>query len=165
LTSDWIADAQRLRKADEASMPEALAQLHARFEQVHPFLDGNGRAGRLVLNLLLVRLGFPPAIIHKGERSRYLAALRRADQGDGGPLGEFLARAVLNNLQQVRGPGRGGPARLVPLPALATGLPSPDALRVARYRGRLKAAKAPDGIWRSSKVWGDEYVATRYKRG
>ncbi|HEX6020374.1 MAG TPA: hypothetical protein VFZ00_00165 [Solirubrobacter sp.] len=65
---------------------------------MHPFLDGTGRAGRLVLNLLLVRLGIPPAIVYKGDRSRYPEALRRVDQGDPGPLGEFLARAVLDNL-------------------------------------------------------------------
>ena len=161
---DWIADAQSLREVDEATLPEPVAQLHARFEQIHPFLDGNGRAGRLVLNLLLVRLGFPPAIIYKGERSRYLAALRRADKGDPGPLGEFIARAVLNNLHKFVVPAVAGPARLVPLPALATDLLSADALRVAAFRGRLKASKAADGTWRSSKVWVDEYVATRYKR-
>jgi hypothetical protein len=165
LVSDWIADANGLRKADEAMIAETLAVLHARFEQVHPFLDGNGRAGRLLLNLLLVRLGYPPAIIYKGDRSRYLAALRRADDGDPGPLGEFLARAVLDNLYKFVVPAIAGPARLVPLPALATDLLSANALRVAAVRGRLKAAKAADGTWRSSTVWVDEYVASRYKRG
>jgi Fic family protein len=38
--------------------------LHCRFEQIHPFLDGDGRTGRVILNLLLVRLGYPPAIIY-----------------------------------------------------------------------------------------------------
>ncbi len=164
LTRDWITDTQALRTADEATIAEALAVLHARFEQIHPFLDGNGRAGRLVLNLVLVRLGVPPAIIYKGDRSRYLAALRRADQGDPGPLGEFLARAVLDNLYKFVVPAIAGPARLVPLPALATEALSANALRVAAVRGRLKAAKASDGTWRSSRVWVDEYRGTRYKR-
>jgi hypothetical protein len=92
LVSGWLSDAPLLAGSDESTLPEAVASLHARFEQIHPFLDGNGRAGRLTLNLLLVRLGYPPAIIYKGDRSRYLAALRRADQGDPGPLGELLAR-------------------------------------------------------------------------
>jgi hypothetical protein len=57
-----------------------------------------------------------------------------------------------------------GAARLVPLPALATDLLSANALRVAATRGRLKASKAADGTWRSSRAWVDEYVAGRYKR-
>jgi hypothetical protein len=161
---DWVTDAQALRDADESTIAEALAVLHARFEQIHPFLDGNGRTGRLVLNLLLVRLGYPPAIIYKGDRSRYLNALRRADQGDPGPLGEFLARAILDNLYKFVVLAIAGPARLVPLPALATGEFSSNALRVAAVRGRLKAAKAADGTWRSSTAWVEEYVASRYKR-
>lgn len=165
LIRDWIADAQNLRAAEGFELPEALARLHVRFEQVHPFLDGNGRAGRLVLNLLLVRLGYPPAIIYKGERSRYLNALRRADQGDLGPLGEFLARAILDNLHKFVVPAIAGPARLVPLPALVTETLSANALRVAATRGRLKAAKAADGTWRSSTAWVEEYEASRYKRG
>lgn len=164
LIRDWVTDAQALRKADESAIAETLASLHARFEQIHPFLDGNGRTGRLVLNLLLVRLGYPPAIIYKGDRSRYLAALRHADQGDIGPLGEFLARAILDNLYKFVVPAIAGPARLVPLPALASDKLSADALRVAAFRGRLKAAKAADGTWRSSRAWVDEYVAGRYKR-
>jgi hypothetical protein len=164
LVRDWITDVHGLRDADELLLAEALAGLHARFEQVHPFLDGNGRTGRLLLNLMLVRLGYPPAIIYKNNRARYLAALRRADQGDPGPLGEFLARAVLDNLYKFVVPAVAGPARLVALPALATAELSSNALRVAATRGRLKAAKAADGSWRSSKAWVDEYAASRYRR-
>ena len=164
LVKDWISDAGDLRQVDELMITEALAELHARFERIHPFLDGNGRAGRLVLDLLLVRLGYPPAIIYKGSPSRYLAALRRADDGDTGPLGEFPARAVLDNLYKFVVPAVAGPARLVPLPALARDDLSANALRVAATRGRLKATKAADGTWRSSRAWVDEYRATRYKR-
>ena len=52
-----------LAGGDPLLFPERLARVHAEFEQIHPFLDGNGRTGRLVLNLVLVRLGYPPAII------------------------------------------------------------------------------------------------------
>jgi fido (protein-threonine AMPylation protein) len=164
LVNDWISDTQMLAHAEESAPAETVASLHARFEQIHPFLDGNGRAGRLVLNLVLVRLGYPPAIIYKGDRSRYLAALRRADQGDPGPLGEFLARAILDNLYKFIVPAIAGPARLVPLPALASREISANALRVAAIRGRLEAAKAADGTWRSSQAWVQEYAAARYKR-
>jgi hypothetical protein len=164
LVTDWIGEAQELAPLREAIEPEALAKVHARFEQIHPFLDGNGRTGRLALNLLLVRLGYPPAIIYKGERRRYLAALQNADRGDHGPLGELLARAILDNLHKFVVPAIAGPSRLVPLPALASERISANALRVAATRGRLQASKAADGTWRSTRAWVEEYLAARYER-
>ena len=164
LTADWVAETAALRDADGLSFPETLARLHARFEQIHPFLDGNGRAGRLALNLILVRLGYPPAIVYKRERTQYLKALRRADQGEYGSLGELLARAVLDNLYKFIVPAVAGPARLVPLPALASKAVSHDALRVAAARGRLEASKGADGTWRSSRLWVDEYLRGRGQR-
>ena len=116
------------------------------------------------MNLLLVRIGYPPAIIYKSSRNQYLRALRRADHGDCGPLGEFLARSILDNLYKFIVPAIAGPARLVPLEALATPGLTANALRVAAVRGRLKAAKAADGTWRSSRLFVDEYVASRYRR-
>lgn len=165
-TASWLDDVRRLKAlaSDTLRFPESLAQAHAQFEQIHPFLDGNGRTGRLVLNLILVRLGFPPAVILKRDRARYMSALRRADSSDFGPLGELLARAVLDSLHRFVMPSVAGPAELVPLPALATRELSANALRVAAVRGRLKAAKATDGTWRSSRQWVDDYAAGRYKR-
>jgi Fic family protein len=97
---DWITNAQALRDTDQASLIDHLATLHGRFEQVHPFLDGNGRAGRLVLNLLVIRLGYPPATIYKADRPRYLSALRRYDAGDPTPLSKLLTHAILHNLHR-----------------------------------------------------------------
>ena len=164
MVTDWISEVQALGREGEGIEPEALANVHARFERIHPFLDGNGRTGRLVLNLLLVRLGYPPVIIFKGDRRRYLAALQSADQGDLGPLGELLARAILDNLHKFVVPAIAGPSRLVPLPALATEQISANALRVAATRGRLQASKAADGTWRSTRAWVEEYLAGRYER-
>ena len=160
---DWIADANSI-DPNAVSFPETLAELHCRFEQIHPFLDGNGRTGRLVLNLILVRLGYPPAIIYKRDRARYLSALRKADGQDYGPLGEMLARAVLDNLYRFVIPAVAGPARLVPLAALADKHVTAPALRMAAARGRLKAARGSDGRWLSSRRWVEEYHASRYRR-
>lgn len=163
LLADWLTEVNQLPSSGPTEFPEDLARLHARFEQIHPFLDGNGRTGRLALNLVLVRLGFPPAIIYKRERMQYLAALRRADRGDYGSLGELLARAILDNLYKFVVPAVAGPARLVPLPALADDELSADALRMAAARGRLEATKGADGAWRSSQAWVADYKATRRK--
>jgi fido (protein-threonine AMPylation protein) len=165
LVTDWVAQVSAIGESADAPFPEVLARVHAGFEQIHPFLDGNGRAGRLALNLILIRSGYPPAIIYKRDRDNYLRALRRSDRGDQGPLGELLARAVLDNLYRFIVPAVAGPARLVPLPALAREGFTPDALRVAASRGRLEAVKAADGTWRSSRNWVDEYVASKYRRG
>jgi fido (protein-threonine AMPylation protein) len=163
LMTDWVARASNLAAGDRP-LPEALAEVHAAFERIHPFLDGNGRAGRLVTNLLLIRIGYPPAIIRKAERTRYLRHLRRADTGDPGQLGEFLARAVLDTLLRFIMPAVAGPARLVPLGVLADGQLSARALRQAAERGRLRAQRDGHGQWRSTRKWVDEYHANRYKR-
>jgi fido (protein-threonine AMPylation protein) len=159
----WLTDVNSLA-ARTADFAERLAALHARFERVHPFLDGNGRTGRLLMNLVLVRLGYPPAIIYKRQRVDYLRALRRADAGDAGLLGELLARAVLDNLYRFVVPAVAGPARLVPLAALATSEVNADALRVAANRGRLQATRGGDGQWRSSRNWVNEYLEGRWRR-
>jgi hypothetical protein len=163
LITDWVSRANALRNAEE-DFPEALAVLHAEFERIHPFLDGNGRAGRLVTNLLLIRLGYPPAIIRKSERTRYLRNLRRADGGDPGPLGEFLARAIIDTLMRFIVPAVAGPARLVPLAALATRDVSVRSLRAAAARGRLRAQRDARGQWRSTRRWVGDYCRSRYKR-
>ncbi|HEX2439252.1 MAG TPA: Fic family protein, partial [Methylomirabilota bacterium] len=67
---------------------------HAWFERIHPFVDGNGRVGRLLLNFMLIQRGYPPAVILSTQRRRYLQALRTADAGNPNPLAEVIARAV-----------------------------------------------------------------------
>lgn len=161
--TDWIKDANRLSD-DDTDVPEQIAGLHARFEQIHPFLDGNGRAGRLVMNLLLLRRGFPPAIIRKRDRTRYLVALRKADKGDAGPLAELIARAAMDVLLRFVVPAVAGPARLVPLASLADEDLSIRALRAAAERGRLKAQRDDRGQWRSTKAWVSQYREGRHKR-
>jgi Fic/DOC family len=115
--ADWV---KSLSATSSTENPiESIAAAHAAFERIHPFLDGNGRTGRLLLNLVLVRMGYPPVIIYKRDRSEYLRSLQRADEGDPGPLGELFARAITDNLYRFVAPAVAGPNRLVPLAALA----------------------------------------------
>ena len=162
--ASWVDQVNALDPS-RAAFPEALAALHCRFEQIHPFLDGNGRTGRLLLNLVLVRHGYPPAIIYKRDRARYLRALQRADTGDASALGEMLARAILDSLHRFVIPAVADPDRLVPLAALETPGMKASALRAAADRGRLRATRGSDGHWRSSRRWVDEYLVSRYRRG
>jgi Fic family protein len=170
MVQDWVdavnaaREALQTRGGDGAAWPERLADIHHRFEQVHPFIDGNGRAGRLLLNLILVRLGYPPIIVLKRERARYLAALHKADQGDQGPLGEIIARAMYDNLNRFIVPNLAGPARLVPLVALANSEFTVAALRQAAQRGRLEAVQGTDGVWRSSRKAVQAYKRSKGKR-
>src|SRR6202165_30296 len=161
LVRDWVDSIAGLPR-DSSPIAEAVATRHATFERIHPFIDGNGRVGRLLMNLLLVRLGYPPAIVQKRLRDRYLDALNRADRADPGPLGEIIARAVLDNLSRFVLPAVAGPAKLVPLDALSTKDLSVLALRNAAQRSRLKAIRAADGTWRSSRQWVEEYRSDRY---
>lgn len=56
------------------------AVFHHKFEKIHPFMDGNGRTGRMLLNYILLRNEYPPLIIHTKARKEYLKALRKADE-------------------------------------------------------------------------------------
>lgn len=57
---------------------ERAARLHTDFVKIHPFIDGNGRTARLLLNLELMKAGYPPVIIRNKDRARYYSSLDKA---------------------------------------------------------------------------------------
>jgi Fic family protein len=77
---------------------ERASLAHHRLVAVHPFMDGNGRTARLVMNLLLMRDGYPPAIMLRVNRRQYYRVLAGADAGDEAPLVNFVGRAVERSL-------------------------------------------------------------------
>ena len=75
LLIDWY------KKNEKELHPLVLASLfHHKFEKIHPFSDGNGRTGRMMVNFILMDKGYPPMIIYKKDRSMYLDALSSADK-------------------------------------------------------------------------------------
>ncbi|HZX20533.1 MAG TPA: Fic family protein [archaeon] len=61
--------------------PLALAAIfHHKFEKIHPFFDGNGRTGRILMNVILMKKDYPPIIIRKKYRAEYLDTLSDADE-------------------------------------------------------------------------------------
>ena len=66
------------------------ADFHGRFEKIHPFEDGNGKVGRILINAILLEKGYPPIIIRKTMRPSYFNALEAYDNGHKSKLQRFL---------------------------------------------------------------------------
>lgn len=146
--SEWLhSDALALHSVERA----ALA--HHRLAAIHPFIDGNGRTARLVMNLLLLRDGYAPTIILRENRAQYYRVLAQADAARETPIANFVGRAVersLNIYLDACTPRRGPSAstdRWIPLRQAAEGTPySQEYLSLLARTGRLEAVKR-------GKVW------------
>ncbi|MDQ2888305.1 MAG: Fic family protein [Chloroflexota bacterium] len=92
LIKEWLAWIDGEGKEYEPIIRAAIA--HHGFEAVHPFVDGNGRVGRLLLNLMLMRGGYPPALLLRDWRIRYIQGLDTANTGNYRPLANLIGQAV-----------------------------------------------------------------------
>ncbi|HDR8983196.1 Fic family protein [Burkholderia vietnamiensis] len=85
--------------ADDRHPVERAAELHTRFVKIHPFIDGNGRTGRLLLNFELMKAGYPPAIIRKEDRLAYYDSLDKACvSGDYGDITRLVAESAQRSI-------------------------------------------------------------------
>lgn len=74
---------------------ERIALFHLEFEGIHPFIDGNGRTGRLILNLDLIRNGYPPINVKFTDRKRYYDAFDAFyKDNDATPMTELIAEYI-----------------------------------------------------------------------
>jgi len=79
-----------------------IALIHSRFERIHPFSDGNGRIGRLIIQAMMLRKNIPPTIIKQEHRQLYFSYLNKAQQkNDASLLEDFICNAVLESFKIV----------------------------------------------------------------
>ena len=113
----WLSGPPDLHPVDLAT------EAHLRFVTIHPFRDGNGRVGRLLLNLLLLRHGYPIAVLNVSQRADYIGALEAIQSGGTrDPLDTLVRGAVARSLQETLETALSSEAVAVPqnIRALAT---------------------------------------------
>lgn len=90
---------------EEEHLIEAIAFFHLRLEKIHPFGDGNGRVGRIIINTLLAQHEYPQVCFDVAEKDRYYQALEAYDGVKGNPQIEpmqiYLAELVIRQLDEL----------------------------------------------------------------
>lgn len=85
-------------KDSEANPIILAAEFHYKFIRIHPFGDGNGRLARILMNFILLKFGYHPAVIKIESKEKYFEVLRIADGGNIEPFVEYIAETVFNSL-------------------------------------------------------------------
>jgi len=93
---DWLNSDEAMK----SPIVDYVSHAHYEFATIHPFADGNGRCARLLMNILLIRKGFPIAIIRMRDRDVYLDALGAASSGDFSPFQELLTETIAESLRR-----------------------------------------------------------------
>ena len=83
-----------------SAAPEAAFEAHHRLTSIHPFGDGNGRTARLLMNLLLLRGGYPPIAVRPADRRTYLAALENVANGDTSEFQDLMHKRLAETLDE-----------------------------------------------------------------
>jgi len=96
--ADFISRVNRRHK----NILEYIAKMHYEFEAIHPFSDGNGRVGRLIMAIMLLEKDFAPAVIKIEDRSRYYQVLDYADRKEESHLVSFILESILSGYRLLK---------------------------------------------------------------
>lgn len=110
----WLnsEEVQRLHPIERAILA------HCKFLNIHPFVDGNGRTARLLMNLILIREGFPPTVIQNKYRKDYISAMRRVNRGDFKKIREEITNELRRSLDRYLLIAEGWKKGIIPLNTL-----------------------------------------------
>ncbi len=138
---------------------------HHRFVWIHPFFDGNGRTVRLAMNLLLMRKGFPPAVILKNDRDKYYDALNQANRGGYKKLCLLMIQALERTLNIYLNAMPGGNYDYEPISNILEEEQMPYAqeyISLLARQGKIDAHKEGRN-WVTTKSAIDNYLAGRQR--
>ncbi|MBD3366021.1 helix-turn-helix domain-containing protein [candidate division WWE3 bacterium] len=92
LMEDLVAEIN----SESADVIAKVARIHSKFEQIHPFSDGNGRLGRLLIIAMLLRENIAPAVVQQDQKQEYLDALNKSQlKEDHGLLEDFICDSII----------------------------------------------------------------------
>ena len=147
------------------TIPELVSEIHYKLVMIHPFIDGNGRVARLLMNLLLMRHGYPPAIILKVDRKRYYRVLNEANRGNKANYENFIGRSIersliiyLNSIE----PDQAKEKMFITLKKAAEYCNySSEYLSLLARKGKIAAVKMNNKDWMTTRDAIEEYVNTK----
>ena len=159
---DWIRSNQK-----KLHPVELAAMVHHKLVSIHPFFDGNGRTGRVVMNLLLLQQGYPLVIVLKNDRKKYYEALSKADTGEYRSIVRFTAQAVersLNVYLKIVSPPSKQSEKYYPLSEIAKNTPySGEYLNLLARTGKLEAHKEKRN-WVTTQSAIERYIKERERQ-
>jgi Fic family protein len=125
----------------ESHPVELAAEVHYQLVTIHPFVDGNGRTARLLMNLILMQNGYPPAIIRTRDRLKYIGGLEKAQLGGSKEGYNQVIAAAVDRSLDIYLKAAGGEV------ADATDEREPDLLRIGQLARETRESNATLRFW------------------
>jgi len=144
---------------------EYAAIAHFKLVHIHPFVDGNGRTARLLTNLILMKYGFPPAVVLKVDRKKYYDCLEKAHKENLKDFVNFIARSIERSLaiwiEAIKPTKKQKPEeKYLPIRDIYKETPySQEYLSLLARRGKIEAVKFGRN-WVTSKKAIKKYIAS-----
>lgn len=144
---------------------ELSAIFHHKLVYIHPFFDGNGRTARLIMNILLMKHGYPLTVVLKNDRSKYYRALANADKENYLSLIRLIAQSterILDLYLRILSPKP--QIKFVSLSSASRGTPySPKYLNLLARQGKLETHKE-GRIWKTTNQAIQDYIKNRERK-